>query len=629
MGNIFSNSDNANNANNSNNIDLDSLTKEDLVNYIKKLKLTKLSVNADLLNNNSIELNNTELIPMYIELYEALVKILPEYKPTVKKEIDKIMSKKQFYVKPQFDSAAVYKQHETITSSIKKYEQINLTELYEGYKIEEPTNKFKTGQITINEYNESFNDPTVKSDMVGMSKLILKLIPTYLKLRFIKEFNKLYILDDNNYNNYNLDKDDEKINNICIGKISYAYKNKGAKDDIKSFRPIMSIFNIISHFHRILNLRLNTFMASNNYIDTTIQKGGISGQKTAILQQIFKLKSTIKHANNSGTKANILFLDITNAFGSLNRDGLYDVLTKYGVDKEFIEYLNCYYDNFQYYVKNGDLETNLISMPTGLIQGCPMSGSLFVIVLNYILKYIDTKYKDSHGYNLNDIKLLLLAFMDDICIVCKDTESLKEVYTELKNLFSQFGLNINYSKSGLMMIGYTKEEMDNYTLESVPKVDVYRYLGTYVSRDGKVNMSYNEFIVMLGKRLDSLDKKNIENSVKIQVFNQYFMPFIVRRMAMMYDCDKDMKVKIFTLVKKFNTKWGNDDKLNIFPSITTIMENTNDTVIQSIRANNNNDDNDNNEDEYYDDLIDMIDEPLRKMLARGVKISYGDLNEIV
>ena len=89
----------------------------------------------------------------------------------------------------------------------------------------------------------------------------------------------------------------------------------------------MAIPNILNLFHRILKNRLYDYLMANHYLNKTIQKGGIVGQKYPIFKQFFKIKNVLKDANLKKKSCVVLFLDITDAFGSIKLDRLYQILT--------------------------------------------------------------------------------------------------------------------------------------------------------------------------------------------------------------------------------------------------------------------------------------------------------------
>ena len=51
-------------------------------------------------------------------------------------------------------------------------------------------------------------------------------------------------------------------------------------------------------------------------------------------------------------------------------------------------------------------------------------------------------------------------------------------------------------------------------------------LGEYLSSDGTVTESYDQFIKMLGKKLFAIDKKKSDDSTKLTFFTKCMLPWI-------------------------------------------------------------------------------------------------------
>ena len=436
-------------------------------------------------------------------------------------------------------------------------------------------------------------------------------MPNYLKIRFVNSYNKVY-------------QGEISADSISIGKASYIYKDakKGPKDEIKSFRQIITIPTVVNHFHRIWSLRLSDYLFKNNYINTTIQKGAISGQKMAILQQIYKLKNTVKHANMNKKKVAILFLDLTNAFGTLNREIMCDILKKYHIDDKFIEYIKSYYDSFEYYAKTQDWDIDSIEWGDGLIQGCPLSPILFVLSINYVLKYLDDKYNKTMGYEVTEsLKILFAAFIDDICIVCKDTQSLTEMFNKLESLFQIMGLKFNLDKSAIMLVNHTEEEEKDYNLRNMKKVKTFKYLGEYISVDGTCTVSYAQFMKELVSKMNRLDSQNITNEKKLETFNKCLLPFIQRRLTMMYDLSNTSKLKVLVIIREYLDKWGGKIEVQLFSTISKLLEGVDDEIIVGIEVN---DDFDDGTDENTNKDYNKI---LNNMITKDFDFGYKDINE--
>lgn len=580
---------------------LDDYTKESLINYIKNLKNKNLNLPDDFTDKTKdIELENTKLIPMCLELYKKLFEMFGEYKPPIV-PADKF-KKKQFFVKPKFNETSVKKSIETVVENISTPLNIDL------FKVNQALTSMKNTDITVAEFTDSFNETLTKKDMLGISKKMLRDMPNYLKIRFINEFNQIF-------------SDPTKIEYHSIGRASYIYKaaKHGPTNDINSFRQIVCIPNIVNQFHRILCLRLNAYMHLNKLIDTTIQKGGVAGQKFAIFEQYYKIKNVLKDANKYKKSCAILFIDISNAFGNLDLNNLYKILELYSVDNKFIDYVREFYHWFKYYVDTADIKTDTFKWKNGLIQGCSLSPLLFIIALNYILSYIDKDYKGACGYLFSDpsnIKILLTAFVDDISIICKDVASVELVYKRLSELLKMLGLPINKAKCALMIVNDPTPATGE--LAQIQKVNVFKYLGEYVSSDGTCTESYIQLLRGMSRKLKTIDSKNFSQIEKLKLFTSCVAPWIQRRTMAMYDITMTNRLKIVSIIKPYVEKWGGVDNINIFTNVTTILNNSTDLVISNVIF----------EDNDFDDELEQNIEVANYVFKdANVKLEYSQIDD--
>jgi len=542
-------------------VDLDSLSKDNLIEYINNIKYVKLDLTNLRKLTHNMELESNKLVTMEVEYYEKLKNTLPKY---VKKETDgkKSRGKKKYgyNIPPTFSAETFIESTNIIPSS----DNINLDFLDDC----KPVIKFKNTSITKKEFNESFSDNlTTNKDMIGLSKFILSNMNDYHKLRLIKSYNDIY---------FNI----EDVNYASFGKGTLIYKKakKGPTDVIGSYRMIIVAPIVINHFHRILTMRISDFMMKNNFLDTLVQKGGIIGQKSPILQHVFKVKSALRHANRNNNKLGVMFLDITNAYGSLNRDALIRILENYGISKTFTNYLRRYYDTFQYHVKTKNWAAKNIKMNTGLLQGDPMSALLFNTALNSVFTHLNKKYMDTHAYPIvSDDNMMLLAFIDDICLMCKDKNSLIAVYTELKELLGRLGFKLHPKKSGTMLINHDEDEMD--TIDEIPNVDVYKYLGEYITPDGTSQLSYNKTKSLLYARLLSINKRDLTNEDRVSILRRQIVPWLKRKLSVMYDLSKSEKKKIINIIKYCTKDWSIPD-ITIFYPLDELLEGIDDEIIK-------------------------------------------------
>lgn len=533
----------------------DEMLKNELLEYIKSSnpKSTNLPENYD--KTADIDVDNRELIALCIEIQKKVFEIYGEYKHTGSNT-----KTKKYFVKPKFDKSKV---SEKINANGEKK---NVPDFKVLYDVPAPIKQMEKDIITLVEYNQAFNDPSVKKDMIGMSKQILRNITPFLKQLLINGFNRAYT-------------DSNLIDKLSIAKGSYVYKDakKGKHDDIDSFRPIMSIPNIVSHMHRVLNTRLMKYLVSNNYLNTQIQKGYISSQKNPMVTQIFKVKAVLANANTTKTSAVVAFLDVSNAFGNVCRENLWKILRLYGVDEKFINYMETYYNTLSYYVSIDGKTTENFKWGDGLVQGCPLSGTLFITALNYVLEALCKKYEQEFGYSINNTKLLVTAFADDMCLITQNMTQMEIVFKELESLLSMIGLPLNLPKSAIMTVGICGETSEY--LKKISTVDCIKYLGEYLSKDGTSATAYTSFVRMLYGRLINIEKKQIPLEQKKRMFTGYILPWIRRRTLLMYDITHNQRLNITKMVKEFCEKMEIKDFGDLFTNSVELIKSLDDPCL--------------------------------------------------
>jgi hypothetical protein len=576
---------------------INTMTKGEFIEFIKMKKIDKLNLNDVKYVNTikNINIYSGKILIMEYGIYDIL-----------SRELNKgntIYNKKKFYINPCFKKNEYEKYIDENTIKVKFDNDILLFK----YNIPEPINKLLWKSISLKEFNDSLREGQTKIDMIGISKNILGDLPQIIKNQIIDKYNE--IIENNDVIDHN------------IGKGSFIYKTakKGALTDVKSFRQVVGIPAFVSHLHRILSLRLSDYIITNNYLDTTIQKCGMTGIKLQMFEQIVKVKNIIKNANNKKKELSILFVDISDAYPSLNINKLCQVLKKYKVDNNIIRYINKFYDNFTYYLTTKTWKSKNMIWNRGLLQGCPMSSVLFVVVLNYILKYIECKLFDECAYELSDSKkVLFVAYMDDIAITCKDTLSMNKIFLELEKILKEFNLSINRAKTCYMEINKVKKEEYTELKIDLLKVDKYKYLGEYIYCTGSSLNSFRGFIMQVKAKLEWFNNnKTITNEAKVLFVTSTLMPVIQRKFLTLYDIGEREKIGILNIVKVFTEKWDIKkeilcDYINV--DLKEMLKNTTDTVLKNL--------------EYEDNIYNIKDEEERKVTKVKLSEIFFEYNNI-
>lgn len=138
-------------------------------------------------------------------------------------------------------------------------------------------------------------------------------------------------------------------------------------------------------FFSVIAKRLSNLLLSNRYIDTSVQKGGIPGvpgclEHTGVVTQL------ISEARESGGDLAVLWLDLTNAYGSIPHKLVEVVLEKYHVPQKVKHLILDYYDRFSLRVSSGQMTSDRHHLEVGIITGCTISLALFALAMNMLVK---------------------------------------------------------------------------------------------------------------------------------------------------------------------------------------------------------------------------------------------------
>ena len=321
-------------------------------------------------------------------------------------------------------------------------------------------------------------------------------------------------------------------------------------------------------------------MLDNKFIDTNIQKGGLPNNKYPILQQIYKIKSVVNDAVQNKKQCCILFLDIANAFGSIDLQNIIQVLRNYNVPEYFINYIKEYYNTFEYYITINKDKTKTLKWKEGIIQGCPLSQLLFNIALNYIL----TKVKNANqelAYQINGENFMFSAFVDDISAITTNVNDMVTIFDQIQKEMKKFNLKINESKSAIFIINHEEGVKLPEELKEVRVTNRFKYLGTVITASGKLEY-FPVLLKIISSQLYKIDSKYNSNTDKINHFNAMLLPFIKRKLLTLYDLNNTQKLQLASIVQNTLKKWEYKEDIILFSDIYDVINQSDDKVIKKI-----------------------------------------------
>ncbi|TWW59294.1 hypothetical protein D4764_06G0008240, partial [Takifugu flavidus] len=184
--------------------------------------------------------------------------------------------------------------------------------------------------------------------------------------------------------------------------------------NINQFRTISLLSVEGKVFFSIVSRRLTEFLLKNNYIDTSVQKGGIPGVP-GCLEHNGVVTQLIREAHESKGELAVLWLDLTNAYGSIPHKLVELALHLHHVPSKIKDLILDYYNNFRLRVTSGSVTSDWHRLEKGIITGCTISVVLFVLAMNMVVKAAEVECRgplSRSGVRQPPIR----AYMDDLTV---------------------------------------------------------------------------------------------------------------------------------------------------------------------------------------------------------------------
>ena len=223
---------------------------------------------------------------------------------------------------------------------------------------------------------------------------------------------------------------------------------KGDPSLSDNYRGI-SLLSIISKVYTfVLNNRLKQWSEENNIINDA-QEGFRKGRST--INHIFTLHALIEKQFLSDSKLYVAFMDFRKCYDTINRNILWSVLLKSGVQGKMLRALRGIYSSVQACVLGNEGLSEYFQCLQGLKQGCILSPELFSLLINDLALEILSKARHGVSLGVAEIELFLLLFADDLTLIATTIVGLQNQLNVLHTATVRLGLTINLEKSKVVV----------------------------------------------------------------------------------------------------------------------------------------------------------------------------------
>ena len=319
------------------------------------------------------------------------------------------------------------------------------------------------------------------------------------------------------------------------------YKGKGSKSVCDNYRGITLLEAVGKVLARLLLNRLMDDICPSVIPET--QSGFRSGRGTT--DMVFAARQFQEKCIEQQVPLYQVFVDLTKAFDTVNREALWKILGKLGCPPTFVHMLKQLHRNMKAYVTvNGSLSDE-IAVDTGVKQGDIPAPTLFSIYFAVLLTYAfqgcevgiylrfrtTGKVFDLRRFNSKsktfEILTRELLYADDADFVTHSEDDMQHIMDRFSAACISFGLTISLKKTKVMFTPapgepYTKPDIfvNNTRLDVV---DTFVYLGSTLSRDGSLDSEINVRIQKASVAFGNLEKRvwsdrGISTKTKINVY---------------------------------------------------------------------------------------------------------------
>ena len=204
-------------------------------------------------------------------------------------------------------------------------------------------------------------------------------------------------------------------------------------------------------------------------------------RKRGCIDQIFALRNILEQCAEWNEQIHLNFVDFKKAFDSLHREAIWKILGSYGIPEKLIKIIKIFYLNYECSVVLGEKISNWFSVETGVRQGCILSPLLFLITIDWVMRQtcnIPRGIQWTLYTHLED-----LDFADDLALMSRVLNHLKEKTTRLAEIGAKTGLVINTAKTKTMHSNGKPDAPLSIGNQEIDCVDNFNYLGSIISID--------------------------------------------------------------------------------------------------------------------------------------------------
>ena len=336
--------------------------------------------------------------------------------------------------------------------------------------------------------------------------------------------------------------------------IIHLYKRKGSRQACDNHRGISLLSIAGKILARILLNRLTV------HLDQGLLPESQCGfrKERGTIDMVFAARQLLEKCQEQNSDLFSTYVDLTKAFDTVGREGLWKIMAKYGCPRKFIVLVQQFHEGMQARVQDSGEFSDTFPVTNGVKQGCVLAPTLFSLMFSAMLTEafrdedvgVNLKYRtDGKLFNLRRLQAKTkvmtdiirdLLFADDCALNAVSEADMQRSVNLFSSACTNFGLTINTKKTEVLhqpAPGRPYVE-PNITVNGQRLNTVHRftYLGSTLSQnvtiDDEVNVRIARASSTFGRLYPNVwNRRGITIQTKLKVYRAVVLP------TLLYACE--------------------------------------------------------------------------------------------
>ena len=299
---------------------------------------------------------------------------------------------------------------------------------------------------------------------------------------------------------------------------------KGTTNDPRiplNYRGISLLCTMYKLYSTVINYRVSAWMESDSKF---VEEQNGFRHKRSCMEHIYSLTSIIRNRKNANKSTHTCFIDMKKAFDSVNHACLFNEVLQYGVRDRLYYSIKSLYTSPVSAVKVNNHITEWFNVKTGVRQGDNLSTTLFAMFINDLA--IELK-QTGCGIPINDIKVCILFYADDIVILGENEQELQRLLDVVHSWTSKWRLLINGDKTKIIHFRPKSMQRTNFQFKCgsniIAYTDAYPYLGCELNEHLDFTSTANLLAGAAGRAVGSIvNKHKVSGGLHYDVFKKIY-----------------------------------------------------------------------------------------------------------